>query len=119
MKYFGTDGFRGRANEGLTVDHAFAIGRFVGWYYGLREGRKAKVVIGKDTRRSSYMFEYALGAGLVASGTEPMVRVMVEAATPAICEQYVGEVVRVRLTEAFCYELEGEIVRGDEEGEVA
>lgn len=56
MKYFGTDGFRGRANEGLTVDHAFAIGRFVGWYYGLREGRKAKVVIGKDTRRSSYMF---------------------------------------------------------------
>ena len=70
MKYFGTDGFRGRANEGLTVDHAFAIGRFVGWYYGLREGRKAKVVIGKDTRRSSYMFEYALGAGLVASGAD-------------------------------------------------
>ena len=59
MKYFGTDGFRGRANEGLTVDHAFAIGRFVGWYYGLREGR-----------RSSYMFEYALGAGLVASGAD-------------------------------------------------
>ena len=70
MKYFGTDGFRGRANEGLTVDHAFAIGRFVGWYYGLREGRKAKIVIGKDTRRSSYMFEYALGAGLVASGAD-------------------------------------------------
>lgn len=70
MKYFGTDGFRGRANEGLTVDHAFKIGRFVGWYYGLREGRKAKVVIGKDTRRSSYMFEYALGAGLVASGAD-------------------------------------------------
>ena len=70
MKYFGTDGFRGRANEGLTVDHAFAIGRFVGWHYGLREGRKAKVVIGKDTRRSSYMFEYALGAGLVASGAD-------------------------------------------------
>ena len=70
MKYFGTDGFRGRANEGLTVDHAFKIGRFVGWYYGLREGRKARVVIGKDTRRSSYMFEYALGAGLVASGAD-------------------------------------------------
>lgn len=70
MKYFGTDGFRGRANEGLTVDHAFAIGRFIGWYYGLREGQKAKVVIGKDTRRSSYMFEYALGAGLVASGAD-------------------------------------------------
>lgn len=70
MKYFGTDGFRGRANEGLTVDHAFKIGRFVGWYYGLKEGRKAKIVIGKDTRRSSYMFEYALGAGIVASGAD-------------------------------------------------
>lgn len=70
MKYFGTDGFRGRANEGLTVDHAFKIGRFAGWYYGLRADRKAKIVIGKDTRRSSYMFEYALGAGIVASGAD-------------------------------------------------
>lgn len=70
MKYFGTDGFRGRANEGLTVDHAFKIGRFAGWYYGLRVDRKAKIVIGKDTRRSSYMFEYALGAGIVASGAD-------------------------------------------------
>ena len=59
MKYFGTDGFRGLANVGLTVDHAFKIGRFVGWYYGLRLDRKTKVVIGKDTRRSSYMFENA------------------------------------------------------------
>ena len=50
LKYFGTDGFRGRANVGLTVDHAFKIGRFVGWYYGLRLGRKTKVVLGKDTR---------------------------------------------------------------------
>ena len=57
-KYFGTDGFRGEANIQLTVDHAFKVGRYVGWYYG-RE-HKAKIVIGKDTRRSSYMFEYAL-----------------------------------------------------------
>lgn len=70
MKYFGTDGFRGQANEGLNVEHAFAIGRFVGWYYGLRQQRKARIVIGKDTRRSSYMFESALTAGLVASGAD-------------------------------------------------
>ena len=70
MKYFGTDGFRGRANEGLNVDHAFKIGQFVGWYYGLRQQRKARVVLGKDTRRSSYMFESALVAGLVATGAD-------------------------------------------------
>ena len=70
MKYFGTDGFRGRANEGLNVEHAFKIGRFVGWYYGARQGKKARVVLGKDTRRSSYMFESALVAGLVASGAD-------------------------------------------------
>lgn len=67
-KYFGTDGFRGEANLDLTVDHAFKIGRYLGWYYG-RE-HKAKVVIGKDTRRSSYMFEAALSAGLTASGAD-------------------------------------------------
>jgi hypothetical protein len=60
MKYFGTDGFRGVANEGLNVEHAYKIGRFVGWYYGARVGKKARVVLGKDTRRSSYMFESAL-----------------------------------------------------------
>ena len=70
MRYFGTDGFRGRANEGLNVEHAFLIGRFVGWYYGAREEKKARVVIGKDTRRSSYMFESALVSGLVASGAD-------------------------------------------------
>ena len=70
MKYFGTDGFRGRANEGLNVDHAYKIGRFVGWYYGAREGKKARIILGKDTRRSSYMFESALVAGLVASGAD-------------------------------------------------
>ena len=70
LKYFGTDGFRGKANEGLNVDHAFKIGRYVGWHYGLRQGRKARIIIGKDTRRSSYMFESALVAGLVASGAD-------------------------------------------------
>lgn len=65
-KYFGTDGFRGEANEVLTVEHAFKVGRFLGWYYG--QEHQAKIVIGKDTRRSSYMFEYALAAGLTASG---------------------------------------------------
>lgn len=64
-KYFGTDGFRGEANIQLTVDHAFKVGRYVGWYYG--RDHKAKIVIGKDTRRSSYMFEYALVVGLTAS----------------------------------------------------
>lgn len=67
-KYFGTDGFRGEANKDLTVDHAFRIGRYLGWYFGQKH--KAKVVIGKDTRRSSYMFESALCAGLTASGAD-------------------------------------------------
>ena len=69
-KYFGTDGFRGEANKNLTFDHAVKIGRFLGWYYGANMGKKAKVVIGKDTRRSSYMFEYALCTGLMASGAD-------------------------------------------------
>ena len=67
-KYFGTDGFRGEANITLTVEHAYKVGRFLGWYYG--QNHKAKVVIGKDTRRSSYMFEYSLVAGLTASGAD-------------------------------------------------
>ena len=67
-KYFGTDGFRGEANVKLTVEHAFKVGRYLGWYYG-RE-HKARIVIGKDTRRSSYMFEYALAAGITASGAD-------------------------------------------------
>ena len=67
-KYFGTDGFRGEAGKDLTVDHAFRIGRYLGWYYG--RDHRAKVVIGKDTRRSSYMFESALCAGLTASGAD-------------------------------------------------
>ena len=64
-KYFGTDGFRGEANVTLNVEHAYKVGRYLGWYFG-RE-HKARVVIGKDTRRSSYMFEYALVAGLTAA----------------------------------------------------
>ena len=67
-KYFGTDGFRGEANVDLTAEHAFKIGRFIGWYYG-RE-HKARIVIGKDTRRSSYMYECALSAGLTSSGAD-------------------------------------------------
>ena len=67
-KYFGTDGFRGRAGQGLTADHAYRIGRFLGWYYG--RGRRAQIVVGKDTRRSSYMLEYAVSAGLAASGAD-------------------------------------------------
>ncbi len=69
-KYFGTDGFRGEANRDLTFEHAIQIGRFLGWYYGAAQGKKAKVLIGKDTRRSSYMFEYALCTGLMASGAD-------------------------------------------------
>ncbi len=69
-KYFGTDGFRGEANKDLTYDHALKIGRFLGWYYGANQNKKAKIVIGKDTRRSSYMFEYALCTGLMASGAD-------------------------------------------------
>ncbi len=70
-KYFGTDGFRGEANVGLTGEQAFKVGRYLGWYYGQdHPDQKAKIVIGKDTRRSSYMFEYALAAGLTASGAD-------------------------------------------------
>ena len=70
-KYFGTDGFRGEANVDLTVEHAYKVGRFLGWYYGKKNpDEKCRVVIGKDTRRSSYMFEYSLVAGLTASGAD-------------------------------------------------
>lgn len=79
-KYFGTDGFRGEAGVSLTADHAFKIGRFLGWYYNeLRrragETAAARIVIGKDTRRSSYMFEYSLVGGLVASGADAILYV--------------------------------------------
>lgn len=80
-KYFGTDGFRGEANINLTADHAYKVGRFLGWYYNEKRRRAAaeglapqqgpaRIVIGKDTRRSSYMFEYSLVGGLVASGAD-------------------------------------------------
>jgi len=72
-KYFGTDGFRGEANIDLTADHAFKVGRFLGWYYNIKRpagAEAARILIGKDTRRSSYMFEYALAAGITASGAD-------------------------------------------------
>ena len=74
-RYFGTDGFRGEANVNLTADHAYKVGRFLGWYYGelkrqAGSTQPARIVIGKDTRRSSYMFEYSLVGGLVASGAD-------------------------------------------------
>lgn len=83
MKYFGTDGFRGRANEGLNVEQAFKIGRYIGYHYGLEQGRKARIVIGKDTRRSSYMFEAALISGLVASGADVYMLHVIP--TPGVC----------------------------------
>ena len=67
-KYFGTDGFRGKAGEGLTAEHAYQIGRFLGWYYSRQH--RAQIVVGKDTRRSSYMLEYAISAGMAASGAD-------------------------------------------------
>ena len=74
-RYFGTDGFRGTANENLTADHAFRVGRFLGWYFGEVKRRAGddsapRIIIGKDTRRSSYMFEYSLVGGLTASGAD-------------------------------------------------
>ena len=74
-KYFGTDGFRGEANVNLTADHAYKVGRFLGWYYGELKRRSGcdeapRILIGKDTRRSSYMFEYTLAAGITASGAD-------------------------------------------------
>ena len=73
-KYFGTDGFRGEANVNLTADHAFKVGRFLGWYYNIKRPagstEPARILIGKDTRRSSYMFEYTLAAGITASGAD-------------------------------------------------
>ena len=76
-KYFGTDGFRGEANKNLTADHAYQVGRFLGWYYTQlrrRAGQEgpARIVIGKDTRRSGYMFEYTLVGGLVALPLPPL-----------------------------------------------
>lgn len=93
-KYFGTDGFRGEANVDLTVEHAYKVGRYLGYYYGRNhEDGKASIVIGKDTRRSSYMFEYSLVAGLTASGAD--VYLMHVTPTPSV--SYI-----VRLDEFDC-----------------
>ena len=72
-RYFGTDGIRGEANVSLTSMHAYRIGRFLGWYYARekkRLGQRARILIGKDTRRSSYMLEYSIVAGITASGAD-------------------------------------------------
>ena len=70
-KYFGTDGFRGEANKELTAAKAFKVGRYIGWYYGQQhEDGRARIIIGKDTRRSSYTLEYALSAGITSSGSD-------------------------------------------------
>lgn len=69
-KYFGTDGFRGEANIELTAEHAFKIGRFLGWYYNQISQSKPRIIIGKDTRKSSYMLEYAVAAGITSSGAD-------------------------------------------------
>ena len=93
-KYFGTDGFRGEANVDLTVEHAYKVGRFLGWYYGKQaKGDRCRVVIGKDTRRSSYMFEYYLAAGLTASGADtylwlPVLRLPEQTYTFSMLQQH-------------------------------
>ncbi|WP_346697752.1 phosphoglucosamine mutase [Catenibacillus scindens] len=83
-KYFGTDGFRGEANVTLTADHAFKIGRFLGWYYGRNKkaGERCRILIGKDTRLSSYMFEFSLVSGITASGAD--VYLMHVTTTPSV-----------------------------------
>lgn len=92
-RYFGTDGFRGEAGIDLTADHAYKVGRFLGWYYNaLRErngnNEPARIVIGKDTRRSSYMFEYSLVAGLTASGADAYATSFDSIALTASCYSY-------------------------------
>ena len=88
-KYFGTDGFRGEAGVTLTSEHAYKIGRFLGWYYAKGGQKKVRAVIGKDTRRSSYMFEYAIVAGLTASGADTyMLHVTT---TPSVSYAVVGD----------------------------
>ena len=94
-KYFGTDGFRGEANVTLTADHAYKVGRFLGWYYGeirRRDGdsEPPRIVIGKDTRRSSYMFEYTLIAGLTASGADAYMLHVTEVAYVIISVSHCG-----------------------------
>ena len=88
-KYFGTDGFRGAAGVTLTSDHAYKIGRFLGWYYAKDDGHKVRAVIGKDTRRSSYMFEYAIVAGLTASGAD--VYMLHVTTTPSVSYAVIGD----------------------------
>ena len=88
-KYFGTDGFRGEAGVTLTSEHAYKIGRFLGWYYAKGDAHRVRAVIGKDTRRSSYMYEYAIAAGLAASGAD--VYMLHVTTTPSVSYAVVGD----------------------------
>ena len=88
-KYFGTDGFRGEAGVTLNSEHAFRIGRFLGWYYGKNTSKKVKAVVGKDTRRSSYTLEYAIAAGLTASGADAYI--LHVTTTPSVSYATVGD----------------------------
>ena len=87
-KYFGTDGFRGEANRKLTVEHAFEVGRFLGWYYG--QEYKARIVIGKDTRRSSYMFEYCTRCRTDCFGSRCLSAACDDDSERIICRAYGG-----------------------------
>ena len=89
-KYFGTDGFRGAANSTLTAEHAFKVGRFLGWYYTKQQGERAKIVIGKDTRRSGYMFEYALASGIASSGADAYLMHVTTTPSVAYCVRTEG-----------------------------
>ena len=81
-KYFGTDGFRGEAGIAVTAERAFKVGKFLGWYFGARQNRKCRAVIGKDTRLSSYMLEYSLAAGLTSVGADA--HIMHVTTTPSV-----------------------------------
>ena len=114
-KYFGTDGFRGKAGEGLTADHAYQIGRFLGWYFG--RTHRAQIVVGKDTRRSSYMLEYAISAGMAASGAD--VHLLHVTTTPSV--SYVARTdgfdcgVMISASHNHCYDNCIKLINGEGE----
>ena len=117
-KYFGTDGFRGEANKTLTFEHAIKIGRFLGWYYGARLGKKAKVVIGKDTRRSGYMLETALNAGFTAVGIDISDRLGAEKPSPVFFDAVFAAIGPIRKDEVMIVgdSLTSDICGGDNAG---
>ena len=117
-KYFGTDGFRGEANVNLTSEHAYKIGKFIGWYYGARQGRKARIVIGKDTRRSSYMFEYAIVAGLTSAGADAYMLHVTTTPSVAYVINGRGEKMDDETTDAIERYLDGDLASLGLEGDV-